>query len=270
MPTVAAQPALRLHPDAPVRRVLAVLFAVACVACPVIEPEPNGPQPDPPLWMLPVDLASLALIVAACVAVWRGSRRARLLGVLAGVGMAVETVLCPGTGHHLIGWYTWVQAGLSLFVLLSSAALPGVLAGITRLTTRSAAWRPPLPDWYAGVGQAGLDLTDAQGAEVEDAGREHGIGAGLHGGREVLDGAGSPAGDHRDAHLAAHLPDQLEVETGPGAIGVHRVEQHLAGAELGGADHPLDGVLPGASTSAVGGDLEAAPGDRAVADPAGV
>ena len=57
------------------------------------------------------------------VALWRGSRRAGALGVGAGVLMAVETVICPGIGHHLMGPFLWVQAGLSLFVLLTSAAL---------------------------------------------------------------------------------------------------------------------------------------------------
>jgi hypothetical protein len=67
-------------------------------------------------------------MVAACVALWRDSRRAWALGVVAGLGMAVGTVICPGTGHHLVGWYTWVQAGLSLFVLLASAGPPALAA----------------------------------------------------------------------------------------------------------------------------------------------
>ena len=54
------------------------------------------------------------------------------------------------------------------------------------------------PDRDAGGGQRGLDLADPQLAEVEDAGGQHGVGAGLDRRREVLDRARSPAGDQRD------------------------------------------------------------------------
>ena len=105
------------------RQLLAIAFAAAWITCPVIEPVPDGPEPDYPLWLLPVDLAALVSIVAAVVALWRGSPRAGAIGVATGVLMAVETVICPGIGHHLMGPFLWVQAGLSLFVLLSSTAL---------------------------------------------------------------------------------------------------------------------------------------------------
>jgi hypothetical protein len=72
---------------------------------------------------LPIDIAALVSSVAAVVAPWRGSRRAGDLGVAGGVLMAVETIICPGIGHHLMSPFLWVQTGLSLFVLLTSAAL---------------------------------------------------------------------------------------------------------------------------------------------------
>jgi hypothetical protein len=115
---------------------VATLFAVAFVSCVMVEPLPNGPHPEPPMWTLPIEIAAFAAVVIACVALWRRSSRARVLGLVAGAGMAVGTVVCPGTGHHVVGWYTWVQAGLTLFVLLTSAALPRALAGITWLTRR--------------------------------------------------------------------------------------------------------------------------------------
>jgi hypothetical protein len=105
------------------RQLLAIAFAAAWITCPTIEPMPDGPEPDYQLWLLPIDIAALVSIVAAVIAVWRGSRRAGAIGVAAGVLMAVETVICPGIGHHLMGPFLWVQAGLSLFVLLTSAAL---------------------------------------------------------------------------------------------------------------------------------------------------
>ena len=41
-------------------------------------------------------------------------------------------------------------------------------------------------------GQTGLDVADAQGAEVEDGRRQHGVGAGVDGRREVLDRPAPP------------------------------------------------------------------------------
>ena len=78
---------------------------------------------------------------------------------------------------------------------------------------------------------------------------------------------GAARGDHRDRHLAAYGADQLEVEAVLGAVGVHRVEQDLPGAELGAARGPLDRVEPGGLAAAVGGDLEAGVG---AVGPAGV
>jgi hypothetical protein len=105
------------------RHVLAVSFAVAWLACPLIEPMPTGHVPAYPLWQLPIDVAAIGTIILAVGALWRGSPRAPRLGIAAGVMMAVETIVCPYAGHTPIGWWTWVQAGLSLFVLFTSAAL---------------------------------------------------------------------------------------------------------------------------------------------------
>ena len=83
----------------------------------------------------------------------------------------------------------------------------------------------------AGGGQGGFHVGDAESAEVEDGGGEDGVGAGVDGGWEVLEGSCSTACDDRDRDLGADQPDQLEVEAVGGAVGVHRVEQDLAGAE---------------------------------------
>ncbi len=105
------------------RHLLATAFAVAWLACPLIEPVPTGHEAAYPLWQLPIDLAAVGTIVVAVGALWRGSRHAPRLGIAAGVLMAVETIVCPYAGHTPFGWWTWVQAGLSLYVLLTSAAL---------------------------------------------------------------------------------------------------------------------------------------------------
>ena len=102
---------------------LAVLFAVAWLACPMVEPMPVG-DVHYPLWQLPIDLATVGTIVVAVGALWRGSPRAPRYGIAAGVMMAVMTMVCPLAGHTPTGWWTWVQTAMSLFVLLTSAALP--------------------------------------------------------------------------------------------------------------------------------------------------
>jgi hypothetical protein len=104
-------------------RSLAAAFGVAFVLAPAVEPMPAEPMPDFPLWQLPIELAALAAIVAAVVVLWRGGRNGARLGVAAGVLMAVLTIVCPLAGHSTVGWWTWVQTGLSLFVLGTSAAL---------------------------------------------------------------------------------------------------------------------------------------------------
>ena len=103
-------------------RPLAVAFAVAWLLCPVVEPLPEHEMAYP-LWQLPLDLGTIGSIGLAVVALWRGSRHAPRLGIAAGVFMAVMTMVCPLAGHNPVGWWTWVQAAMSLFVLLTSAAL---------------------------------------------------------------------------------------------------------------------------------------------------
>src|SRR5690606_1703313 len=58
--------------------------------------------------------------------------------------------------------------------------------------------------------------------------------------------------------------DELQVEAGLGAVGVHGVEQDLPGPELFSLLHPFDRVDAGPLAAPVGGDLETAGGGRAV------
>lgn len=125
-PTRARAPAgPRPRPDGLSRnagRTLAVAFAVAWILCPALEPTPAD-HVHYPLWQLPIDVAALGSLVAAVVVLWRGGRLGAPLGIAAGVMMAVETVVCPWAGHTPLGWWTWAQTGLSLFVLGTSALL---------------------------------------------------------------------------------------------------------------------------------------------------
>ena len=84
-------------------------------------------------------------------------------------------------------------------------------------------------------GQGLLDLADPQRAEVEDGGGQDGVGTGVDGGGEVLDPSRTARGDDRDRDLTAYGGDEVEVEAVLRAVGVHRVEQDLPGAEVGPA-----------------------------------
>jgi hypothetical protein len=107
-----------------VGQAVCVAFGVAWILCPAIEPPPTGHHvPEYPLWQAPIDIAAIVSIVAAIVVLWRGGRTGALLGAIAGTLMAVETIICPLAGHTPVGWWTWAQTGLSLFVLGTSAVL---------------------------------------------------------------------------------------------------------------------------------------------------
>jgi hypothetical protein len=103
-------------------RLLAGAFAVAWILCPAVEPMPAH-DVEYPLWQLPIELATLATIVAAVIALWRGHRNSAHVGMAAGVFMAIMTMVCPLAGHTPVGWWTWLQTGLSLFVMATSAVL---------------------------------------------------------------------------------------------------------------------------------------------------
>jgi len=102
-----------------------------------------------------------------------------------------------------------------------------------------------------------LDLLDAQGTEVEHARGEDRVRAGLDRRGEVARLAGPAAGDHRDGDSRADQADQLEVEAGLRAVGIHRVEQYLARAEVDRAARPVNGVDAGAAAATMRRHLEA-------------
>ncbi len=103
-------------------RSLAVVLAFTWLLCPAVEPLPDHEMPYA-LWQLPIDLAAVASLVAAVVALWRGTRSAARLVLVAGVLMAVETVVCPLAAHTTVGWWTWVQTVLSLAVMAAGVVL---------------------------------------------------------------------------------------------------------------------------------------------------
>jgi hypothetical protein len=125
VPWTAATPRPAIRGDglsATTGQLLAVAFGIAWVLCPLVEPLPTMDMPYP-LWQLPFDVGTLVSIVVAVVALWRGARSSARLGAVAGIFMALETTICPLAGHTPVGWWTWTQAALSLFVMGTSAAL---------------------------------------------------------------------------------------------------------------------------------------------------
>ena len=77
--------------------------------------------------------------------------------------------------------------------------------------------------------------------------------------------AGAAGGDDRDGDLRPDQPDQGQVEAFASPVGVHGVEQDLAGAELGAPHGPLERVETGGLAAAVGRHLETGRGARGTA-----
>ncbi|WP_166534398.1 7TM diverse intracellular signaling domain-containing protein [Blastococcus xanthinilyticus] len=120
--TAVARTAPDGRPGRALEQVLAGAFALAWLTCPLVEPMPAHDMAYP-LWQLPFDIAAVVTIVLAVAALWRGSRYAARFGIAAAGCMAVMTILCPLAGHTPVGWWTWVQTGMSLFVLGASTVL---------------------------------------------------------------------------------------------------------------------------------------------------
>src|SRR6185369_17143714 len=111
-------------------------------------------------------------------------------------------------------------------------------------------------DLVTGVAERILDRTDGQLAEVEHAGRQHGVGTCGDRVREVRRRARAAGGDHRHRDFGADPGDQVQIEAALGAVRVHRVQQDLAGAQFGAAPGPLHRVDAGGLAAAVsGGDV---------------
>ena len=107
---------------------------------------------------------------------------------------------------------------------------PGRGRGLPLVPALSRAQRTGWPSSRS----AALTSPMVQLAEVEDARGEHGIRAGPTAGAKSPSRPGAAAAITGTVTSAARARDQLEVEAVLGAVGVHRVEQDLAGAELAG------------------------------------
>lgn len=85
-----------------------------------VEPAANGPEPVGPVWLDAIAgvtvmvalFAVVALVAVQWVGVW--------LTAITGVGMFLLTLLCPVSGHHVAGSYTYVQFALSGGLIVAS------------------------------------------------------------------------------------------------------------------------------------------------------
>lgn len=100
---------------------LAAAVPVALAIAVVVEPEANGPEPIAPIWL---DTLAVLTLMAAVLAVgllvaveWSGV----WIATFSNAGMVLLTALCPVSGHHVSGTYTYLQ--FAVFGALTAASL---------------------------------------------------------------------------------------------------------------------------------------------------
>src|SRR3954453_23747469 len=104
---------------------------------------------------------------------------------------------------------------------------------------------------YSGGLQLFLDVADSQLTEVENAGREHRVGAGGHGRGEVRERARPTTRNEGNGDDRADGCRHLDVVTVLRPVRVHRIEQDLPHATLLALAGPGDGIDAGALSSTV-------------------
>ena len=94
---------------------------------------------------------------------------------------------------------------------------------------------------------------------MEDAGRQHGIGAPQGDAIDQMLQVAHAAGcDDGNGHRIADGTGQLQIEADAGAVPVHAGQQDLARPQVGHAARPFQGIQPGVVATAVGIDMPAA------------
>jgi hypothetical protein len=111
--------------DLSAQRWLAGGIAAVLVIGSAVEPSPNGPQPVAPLW---ADVIAYGTVMASFLAIFAllvGGRWGPRLAVATAVGLLTLSATCPLSGHHTMGWYTYVQLVLSAGLLVAASAVAG-------------------------------------------------------------------------------------------------------------------------------------------------
>lgn len=105
---------------------LATAVLTVLVVSAAVEPIPNGPEPVAPVWLDAIAFATITAALGAVVALVAVTRAGVWLAATTGAGLIVLTLLCPISGHHVVGGHTYVQYALSGGLLLACALVLGV------------------------------------------------------------------------------------------------------------------------------------------------
>lgn len=111
---------------------LAALLIATFVIGTLVEPEPNGPEPVPPGWVVLLFMSTVLGIFGGVVALTAVQRAGVWLAAVAGAGLLVLTVTCPTSGHHIPGNYLYVQYALSGLLTLAAVGVLAATRGPTR------------------------------------------------------------------------------------------------------------------------------------------
>ncbi len=113
----------RALPGMTAGRWLALAIIAVLVTGMAVEPSPNGAEPVAPLWVDVISYTTAVAIYLAIFALAVGLRWGPPMAVATAAGLVILAATCPLSGHHTVGWYTYVQLVLSAALLVAASAV---------------------------------------------------------------------------------------------------------------------------------------------------